>query len=920
MTVGQKASLSLLGSVLLFAAFAVAAFSGFFNVLESRFYDPAVTRQYSDNLAAIAKATDVWNGLNFSRFAAALDSQAIKRSFLPNLSAQDAFDRANILGKLQADTPGLAGIRLIDVDGKRMHFSTFPGDILKKTDASILYRDYGSPDDLPPAKFELPVDSRGIFRVDEESGRLFYALPFSDENGLRRGTALFLLSPAGLLDALVKAGLVQVGDTLMPAGPAGLLFRAPMVEGDSLGARVAEAWGQGLGSRPITIGESSSGSSWTLLSASTNDGFRLGVLLPSSTFSIPLAMKILLLIAFFLTAYLLLFLLLNLRQEKSTIVSERIKRYQIGMLEASFAEKADHDLARWKRLLESRRAEYSEGIKADLGKLSPAQEAEAEELIQKSWDEIIAVLDRRVSDQDRIGSASIKEIERLIKEALGKASFVLPASALIPPQAPVPAASSPTAPTAKQAPPPRRAASPAALEEVEEAEALEEVEEAEALEEVEEAEALEEVEEAEALEEVEEAEALEEVEEAEALEEVEEAEALEEVEEAEALEEAEEAEALEEVEEAEALEEVDEAEALEEVEEAPLPAAPAVAAAEEEELEELAAIDGEEVFAGFSSASIDEDLIPVIPESAILELVDTADIGELMAFLDLGAMEERPLDLIDNVEDEETASTGELVEELVEVEAAKEEGGEVEALEVEAPAPMEAALDVEELAQSASTPPEEEPAEIDVIIGSPHRRGTQALEEANAPAIRLDLSSLDLSELSDMDSILDQLGELMATEVGAALPAMEGRSRPLDVPMLEYGGNFDRDSSDGKVTVDRDTPVDLVPTERGPADWEDFGATAQRRAWMDWRPVEGTLAVDDEPIEGGGEEFDEGEEPLEPIEPAGAGPIRLRDGIYRIEAEAVGKAELDPDFQRLIDAVLSEGLGKGRGERFVERP
>ncbi|HUX37657.1 MAG TPA: hypothetical protein VMV44_07100 [Rectinemataceae bacterium] len=866
MTVGQKASLSLLGSVLLFAAFAVAAFSGFFNVLESRFYDPAVTRQYSDNLAAIAKATDVWNGLNFSRFAAALDSQAIKRSFLPNLSAQDAFDRANILGKLQADTPGLAGIRLIDVDGKRMHFSTFPGDILKKTDASILYRDYGSPDDLPPAKFELPVDSRGIFRVDEESGRLFYALPFSDENGLRRGTALFLLSPAGLLDALVKAGLVQVGDTLMPAGPAGLLFRAPMVEGDSLGARVAEAWGQGLGSRPITIGESSSGSSWTLLSASTNDGFRLGVLLPSSTFSIPLAMKILLLIAFFLTAYLLLFLLLNLRQEKSTIVSERIKRYQIGMLEASFAEKADHDLARWKRLLESRRAEYSEGIKADLGKLSPAQEAEAEELIQKSWDEIIAVLDRRVSDQDRIGSASIKEIERLIKEALGKASFVLPASALIPPQAPVPAASSPTAPTAKQAPPPRRAASPAALEEVEEAEALEEVEEAEALEEVEEAEA------------------------------------------------------LEEVEEAEALEEVDEAEALEEVEEAPLPAAPAVAAAEEEELEELAAIDGEEVFAGFSSASIDEDLIPVIPESAILELVDTADIGELMAFLDLGAMEERPLDLIDNVEDEETASTGELVEELVEVEAAKEEGGEVEALEVEAPAPMEAALDVEELAQSASTPPEEEPAEIDVIIGSPHRRGTQALEEANAPAIRLDLSSLDLSELSDMDSILDQLGELMATEVGAALPAMEGRSRPLDVPMLEYGGNFDRDSSDGKVTVDRDTPVDLVPTERGPADWEDFGATAQRRAWMDWRPVEGTLAVDDEPIEGGGEEFDEGEEPLEPIEPAGAGPIRLRDGIYRIEAEAVGKAELDPDFQRLIDAVLSEGLGKGRGERFVERP
>ena len=885
MTVGQKASLSLLGSVLLFAAFAVAAFSGFFNVLESRFYDPAVTRQYGDNLSAIAKATDVWNGLNFSRFAAALDSQAIKRSFLPNLSAQDAFDRANILGKLQADTPGLAGIRLVDLDGKRIHFSTFPEDILKKTDASILYRDYGKPEDLPAAKFDLAPDSKGIFRVDEGSGRLYYALPFSDENGLRRGTALFFLSPAGLLDALVKAGLVQVGDTVIAAGPAGLLFRAPLAEGDNLGTRVAEAWSQGLGSRPISIGESSSGSSWTLLSASTRDGFRLGVLLPSSTFAIPLAMKILLLIAFFLTAYLLLFLLLNLRQEKSTIVSERIKRYQIGMLEASFAEKADHDLARWKRLLESRRAEYSEGIKADLGRLSPTQEAEAEELIQKSWDEIIAVLDRRVSDQDRIGSASIKEIERLIKEALGKASFVLPASALVSAQGLPPAS-----PAARPAPPPRKAPMAAAIEE---AEALEEVEEAEALEEVEEAEALEEVEEAEALEEVEEAEALEEVEEVEALEEV---------------------------------EEVEEAETLEEVEEAEAPS-PVAAAAEEEELEELEAIDGEEVFAGFSSESIDEDLIPVIPESAILELVDTADIGELMAFLDLGAMEERPLDLVESVEEEEAASAEDKVEELVE-EVLDAEAVEAEAIDVEALAPIErdshppieAALELEELAASSSSAPAEEEREIDVILGSPRRLVPQAQEEANAPAIRLDLSSIDLSELSDMDSILDQLGDLMASEVGAALPAMESRSRPLDVPLLEYGGNFDQVSAEEGAAIDPDIPIDLLPTERGFAEWENFGAAAQRRAWMDWRPVEGLLAIDENAIESEAETFEEGDESLEAVEPAGDGPIRLRDGIYRIEREGGGKAALDPDFQRLIDAVLSEGLAKERGEGFVESP
>ncbi|MEI6874347.1 MAG: hypothetical protein WCL50_04360, partial [Spirochaetota bacterium] len=557
MTVGQKASLSLLISVLLFAAFAVASFSGLFNFLESRFYNPAVTRQYDAALDATAKAVELYNSLNVERFASVLDSDAIKRSFLPNLSAQDAFERANTLGKLQEETPGLSGLRLIDQGGKRIHFSSFPADILRRTDTETLFRDYGQNGELAYADIAAPEGSNGLLRVEESSGRLIFSLPFHDSFGVYRGSAVFSLSATGLLDALVKSGLVQVGEQATPAGAHGLLFRAPSSGRDALAARVAEAWSEGLGTRPLTLSESVVGSSWVLFSRETARGFRIGMVLPSSNFSFPAIMRILLLGVFLVTAFLLVFLVLNLRQDRTTVIAERIKRYHIGMLEASFSEKADRDLGRWTRQLEARREEYKKAIKTDLGKLGEGKTAEADALIDKSWDEILAVLGRRVDESERIGGASIKEIERLITAALSQGNFVLPASSLVSvpdpgtsPAPPRPAARKKAVPT-----PPKplvaRQAEPADAEVLKEleAEAVEELEEVEELEaeEVEEAEAVEELE----AEEVEEAEAVEELE----AEEVEEAEAVEELE----AEEVEEAEAVEELE----AEEVEEAEAVE---------------------------------------------------------------------------------------------------------------------------------------------------------------------------------------------------------------------------------------------------------------------------------------------------------------------------------------------------------------------
>lgn len=227
MTVGQKASLSLLIAVLLFAAFAVAAFSGLFDVIESSFRNPALVRGIDSSLAKVAEAEAGFHSSNLTRFGSVLAQGAVRRSFLPNISSQDAFDRANLFGKLQEETAGLTGIRLIDSDGKRIHFSNQPGDILSKSQLETTYRNYGGAGDPPYDSVAAPEGSEGVVRVDPGAGRFIYSLPFSDSYGIYRGSAEFQVSLESLVSLLVKDDLATIGEEAVPAGGGGILLRVP---------------------------------------------------------------------------------------------------------------------------------------------------------------------------------------------------------------------------------------------------------------------------------------------------------------------------------------------------------------------------------------------------------------------------------------------------------------------------------------------------------------------------------------------------------------------------------------------------------------------------------------------------------------------------------------------------------------------
>jgi hypothetical protein len=591
------------------------AFTGLFDLVESRFYNPSIVSSLTSEVHGNAQVVDKFITELENSFSRTLQEDSVKRSFLPNQSAEDIFERSRIYGMLMDSIAGFQGVRFIDTGGTRIHYSTYQADILRQDRLSTAYHNYAD-GDFPYSRIASSDQAALRLIFDEAGNRIFFSLPFYDSFDVFRGTALFSLSIRAIAERLTGEGRIRAGENVsIVSEPVGIVLGVPPVSENALVPGIASVWNEGILS--LTSMDSVSGISLALLSTKTSHGFFLGSLINESRFVFPQLMKIILLAAFFLTVYLTVFLLFNLRQDSLTIVQNRLKQLQISLIEQYYDRKNDIDWGHWSRELEQRREEIRGELKQGI-KTKPRGKDEKDDidvLIDKSWDELLNVI---AGHRDKASVIDEEKLQTILNR-------VLSASASIPAPAPAPS--------------PVRAQTPPAAEEIEEltdAEPLEEVEEladAEPLEEVEEladAEPLEEVEEladAEPLEEVEEladAEPLEEVEEladAEPLEEVEEladAEPLEEVEELADAEPLEEAEELADAEPLEEVEELADAEPLAEAEE-PGEVEPAGAVPELAEIGDIA----------LSGTEIDQIMgVRGEDEPVELEELDEAETGE----------------------------------------------------------------------------------------------------------------------------------------------------------------------------------------------------------------------------------------------------------------------------------------------------
>jgi hypothetical protein len=389
----------LLISVLLFAGFTVLAFTGLFDLVETRFYNPAVVRAIDREIDADTQVIEGFLLELQGRFAATLDDGAVRRSFLSGLESGDIALRAGLYGKLLESLGGLQSVRFIDAEGTRIQFSTWQPDILRRDQNSIAYRNYNAAGNsaayIPFGQVEATVGLGPRMILDEVGERIVFSFPFYDSFDVYQGTALFSLSIRAVMDRMAAAGRIKIGEDIsVISEPPGIIIGLPFAGRNTLLPLVARVWNENnlsLGA----LNSSLTSAGLALVSRRTAQNIYIGRLVNESLLNFPPAMRIILLVSFLTTAFLIIFLIFNIRQDDIAVIQSRLKKLQINLLEEYYEHKGDLDWNRLKRELEQRREDFHSELKRGLNPRS-GDFIKIDSFIDKSWDDLTAIIGNRV--------------------------------------------------------------------------------------------------------------------------------------------------------------------------------------------------------------------------------------------------------------------------------------------------------------------------------------------------------------------------------------------------------------------------------------------------------------------------------------------------------------------------------------------
>lgn len=665
-----KVSLSLLLAVVFFSIFAFLAFSGLFEVIETTFFSPRVFAQYRTTLSRTANQIEAFHSDQLQRLEAVLSNDSMRTVFRANQSQTDILTREQLISRLRGEQTGFEFVQFFDLDATRLHFSSRSSDF----SGTGVQRVYVPLEELPERETVVPLVQSSPTNSDvllyPDRNFFVYRVSINDTEGILRGVALFFYNTFGLSNRLIQNGYMRTGTVVHIITDDALLVGVERGESVNLAEQIRPTL-EGEGEQAFRV-ETDDGVQF-LVPQIVHGETRLATIAPLQEFLIGSHLQVIILVGVFLTAFLLIFLLLNIRQDSTLLLSERIKRLQISLLKEYVENRNEIDFDRWQAELRSRKPEVVKRIRRGVGRVRRSEKDELDQLAERGWDEIVELLSRRASAPSD-GAVDMARIEQMIERVLQN----LPAR-VRGTEGMAGTATAASDPEQRALPDPGSSGSEASSEleelgEIEEAEEVEEGDEADEAEEIAELDEADELDEAEELEEIEEAETvddLEEIEEPGELEEVEELDVVAAGAEGDDLEEVEEIADRDEADDLDDLDEVEEATDLEDVEEVN-------EVAELDEVDELEEVDAVDVTDDVDDLEEIEDVAELYDAEEIEEVDDVEGIEEAGEADELDALEE-----VEEIEEIEAADDTEEIEEVAELDEVEELEETVEADDVD---------------------------------------------------------------------------------------------------------------------------------------------------------------------------------------------------------------------------------------------
>ena len=487
MTSGQKIAFSILAALALFAAFVLSFQSTLFKELETRFYTQAKIEENTGQLDIISESCDSYISEILSLVEkgenAWVKNASVRTFYVQNPSESDVNIRRRLTENLFAQIPALSGIRIVDKNGRNVHYSSFDDtDLLKQNGITKIYKNYN---DITKDAAEIPFETlvkltdetKSVLLCDQSKGRLILSVPFCWVDGIYSGMSLFYLNMHEVENALIARGVISIGQgiTLFSDDDykGGLILNLPYASRSEFKAPTLAYWKSS--SRQLEkLLELPDGRFYVALSSNRIGKIRVSAVFTSDIFELSAEIRLLIYICVFITILLLTFLLFSFFRDPLVTLQKRIKKIQIGIIENYLDGKEKREWGELSRQLRLRRNDLSDEIIKSLHVHSKKRRNELSEYLDKNWEEIFAIFDTKsreevkspvessASKSAEISGASIAEIRRMLEEVLQNRNLIIPAAA---------------APVTKNEP----------VEEVEDAEeVLDEVEEIDEVEELEE--------------------------------------------------------------------------------------------------------------------------------------------------------------------------------------------------------------------------------------------------------------------------------------------------------------------------------------------------------------------------------------------------------------------------------------------------
>ena len=632
MSSGQKVALSFLAALICFAGFVFFAQTNLMSTIETKFYAQSKIAQRQEQLDKLSNSCNNYISNILKKIetdsSSYLNSPAVKSYANQNPSEKDEVTRRNLTSALFDTIEGLDGIRLIEGNGRNVHFSTYDTDVLKVDGLVKQYKNYP---DLQEELGELESETiltdsnnpKHKIIFDSKQNRIIVSFPFYITEQTTFGSLVCYFNIYDFEQILVNSNLLPLGesfDLLTDDDGTGYGF-ACGIPGDGKAdftKAIINSWkissgkADGKNKGPENLISQSNGTKWVLLNSSNNTYFNVGWVFKANLFELPKELIYIIYVSVFVTLLLIFLLIFSLKKDYLIKVKQRIKKVQLGIINEYLENKQQIEWDQIARQLEYRKEELSLEIKKSVGGKNKKYEKIIDVYLEQSWSEIINIINSQNNNQKSgLSGASIEEIRRVMEEVLKTAKLNVSVA--------------PGAKTVVQN-----------VEEVEEIEDAEEIEEVEAVEEVDEIEDVEALEDVEDVDEIEEIEAVEEIDEADEIKDVDEIEEAEAVEDADGIEEA---------------EEIEDADEIEEVDEIP-----------EEVLEERDVIEPVEETKEIDEAEpVEETVQEVSGEDDPVEIVEAAS-EEIEVIEENEADSVESLDEVEELEDIEIEKTDETVE------------------------------------------------------------------------------------------------------------------------------------------------------------------------------------------------------------------------------------------------------------------